>query len=65
MANLDESELERRRAFARQIVRDLVGVAGAIVAGLGAWMHYPPAGLMVGGGIIVMLAVIGTLRDDS
>lgn len=48
-----------------QAVRELVGVAGAIVAGVGAWMHYPPLGLMVGGGLLVGLAVLGTIRGAN
>ncbi|MBB4574399.1 MULTISPECIES: hypothetical protein [Rhizobium] len=46
----------------RQTVRELTGAAGAALAGYGAWMSYPPAGFMVAGGILVGLAVIGTLR---
>ncbi|ARM12122.1 MULTISPECIES: hypothetical protein [Rhizobium] len=46
----------------RQTVRELAGAAGAALAGYGAWLSYPPAGFMVAGGILVGLAVIGTLR---
>jgi hypothetical protein len=45
-----------------QAMREFVGIVGAALAGVGAWMHYPPAGLIVGGGILVALAVVGTLR---
>ncbi len=47
-----------------QAVREIVGVIGAVVAGYGAWLHYPPAGFMVGGGILVGVAVVGTLRGN-
>lgn len=48
-----------------QTIREIVGVAGAALAGYGAWLAYPPAGFMVGGGILVGLAVIGTLRGGK
>lgn len=46
----------------RQTIREIVGAGGAALAGYGAWLSYPPAGFMVAGGILVGLAVIGTLR---
>lgn len=46
----------------RQTIREIVGAAGAALAGYGAWLSYPPAGFMVAGGILVGLAVIGTMR---
>ncbi|RUM06807.1 hypothetical protein [Rhizobium chutanense] len=46
----------------RQTIREIVGAAGAALAGYGAWLSYPPAGFMVAGGILVGLAAIGTLR---
>lgn len=45
-----------------QAVRETAGIAGAAMCGVGAWLAYPPAGLMVGGGILVLLALVGTLR---
>ncbi|MGV1867213.1 MULTISPECIES: hypothetical protein [unclassified Rhizobium] len=48
-----------------QMIREIVGFAGAALAGYGAWLAYPPAGFMVGGGILVGLAVIGTLRGGK
>lgn len=48
-----------------QIFREIVGAAGAGLAGYGAWLHYPPAGFMVGGGVLVGLAIIGTLRGNA
>ena len=48
-----------------QVVREFVGVVGAGLAGYGAWLHYQPAGFMVAGGVMVLLAVIGTLRGSA
>jgi hypothetical protein len=48
-----------------QIFREIMGAAGAVLAGYGAWLHYPPAGYMVGGGVLVGLAVVGTLRGNG
>lgn len=48
-----------------QILREVVGTLGAAIAGYGAWLHYPPAGFMVGGGVLVGLAVVGTLRGNG
>lgn len=48
-----------------QTVREIIGMGGAIIAGYGAWLHYPPAGFMVGGGILVSLAIVGTLRGAA
>lgn len=49
----------------RQTIREIVGLAGAALAGYGAWQAYPPAGFMVAGGILVGLAVLGTLRGGK
>lgn len=49
----------------RQTIREIVGAAGAALAGYGAWLSYPPAGFMVAGGILVGLAVLGTLRGGK
>jgi hypothetical protein len=63
MADANPNDPDGRvRTAVQQVVRDIVGVVGAALCGIGAWMHYPPAGLMVGGGILVALAVVGTLR---
>lgn len=48
-----------------QVFREIIGVLGAGLAGYGAWLHYPPAGFMVGGGIFVALAIVGTLRGTG
>jgi hypothetical protein len=48
-----------------QTIREIVGLAGAALSGYGAWLAFPPAGFMVGGGILVGLAVIGTLRGGK
>ena len=47
----------------QQSVRELVGFAGAALMGYGAWLHYPPLGYVVGGASLLVLAVIGTLRQ--
>jgi hypothetical protein len=49
----------------RQTVREIIGVCGAALAGYGAWLHYAPAGYMVAGGVLVGLAVIGTMRGGN
>lgn len=65
MANPRDDDQNARAAAGRlQIFREIIGIAGASLAGSGAWLHYPPAGLMVAGGILVGLAVVGTLRSD-
>lgn len=48
-----------------QIFREIVGALGAGLAGYGAWLHYQPAGFMVGGGVLVALAIVGTLRGNA
>lgn len=47
-----------------QAFRELFGMAGAGLAGYGAWLHYQPAGFMVGGAIMVALCIVGTLRGS-
>jgi hypothetical protein len=46
----------------RQSIREVIGVLGSALAGYGAWLHYPPSGFMVAGGVLVGLAVLGTIR---
>lgn len=48
-----------------QVFHELMGTLGAGVAGYGAWLHYPPAGFMVGGGVLIGLAIVGTLRGNG
>lgn len=43
------------------IVREGIGLVGAGLVGVGGWMHYPPLGLMLGGGILVSLVVLSML----
>lgn len=47
----------------QQTVRELAGAAGAVVMGYGAWLHYAPLGFIVGGGAVLALAILGTLRQ--
>ncbi|GEP11667.1 hypothetical protein [Methylobacterium gnaphalii] len=65
MATIDERPAAPPITISVQIFRELVGMVGACFAGYGAWLHYPPAGFMVGGGILVGLAVVGTVRGDA
>ncbi|WP_342152341.1 hypothetical protein [Methylorubrum sp. SB2] len=48
-----------------QVFRELMGTAGAGIAGYGAWLHYQPLGFVVGGGVLVALAIVGTLRGNG
>ena len=48
-----------------QVFREIMGTLGAGIAGYGAWLHYPPAGFMVGGGVLIGLAIVGTLRGGG
>jgi hypothetical protein len=43
------------------IVREVIGVVGVILVGVGGWLHYPPLGLMLAGGSLVGLAIISTI----
>ncbi len=47
-----------------QTFRELFGIAGGLVAGYGAWLHYPPLGFVVGGALVVALAIVGTMHGD-
>lgn len=44
------------------VFRDLFGLAGSGLAGYGAWLHYQPLGYVLGGTLMVTLAVIGSIR---
>jgi len=35
------------------LLRDAAGLAGAGAVAYGAWLVYPPAGFMVGGGLLI------------
>lgn len=35
------------------ILRDIVGIGGGALVAVGAWQIYPPAGLIVGGALMI------------
>ena len=43
-------------------LRGLMTIAGAGLVGFGAWLHYPPLGFMVGGGLLFAIGIVATLR---
>ncbi|MBP2233093.1 hypothetical protein J2847_006428 [Azospirillum agricola] len=45
--------LERTAAAVGVILLDLTGVAGAASVAYGAWLAWPPAGFIVGGGLVI------------
>ncbi|WP_227440997.1 hypothetical protein [Methylobacterium sp. W2] len=61
----DERPAAQPITISTQIFREVIGALGAGLAGYGAWLHYQPAGFMVGGGVLVGLAVVGTLRGNG
>lgn len=47
------------------VIRDLVGVSGAISIAYGAWLAYPPAGFIVGGALAIAAAWLhGRISSD-
>ncbi|GLK67018.1 hypothetical protein [Hansschlegelia plantiphila] len=64
MEDAERRPVSRPIAVDRQTFRELVGIGGAALAGYGAWLHYPPLGFMVGGFILVGLAILGTMRGE-
>jgi hypothetical protein len=62
--NSPEQPQSRRETPAYIVIyRDLFGIAGTVLTGYGAWLHYPPLGFAVGGGLMVALTIAGTIRD--
>lgn len=45
-----------------EALRTALAAAGVALMAAGAWMAWPPAGLMLGGAIVLGLAVAGTVR---
>ena len=43
-------------------VNDLVAAVGLVLLGAGLWLWWPPAALMVVGGLLVVLALIRAVR---
>lgn len=50
-----------RNWFASNVPDLLIGSGGALIA-YGAWLIYPAAGFIVGGGMLLGLGVIGARR---
>jgi hypothetical protein len=47
------------------IIRDVTGLAGAALVSVGAGMVYRPAGVILGGIILVLLAMFGFTADTK
>lgn len=47
------------------IVRDVTGLVGAALVSVGAGMVYRPAGVILGGTILVLLAMFGFTADTK
>lgn len=45
--------------MSKSILRDCAGLAGAVLFAFGAGMIYRPAGVMLGGVLLVLLAIFG------
>jgi hypothetical protein len=45
-------------------MRDVLSVAGLILIGVGCWLVYPPAGLIVVGALLLAAGIGGHLRDS-
>lgn len=43
--------------------RALLTVIGAALVGTGGYLHYPPLGFGLAGGMLFAIALIGTLRS--
>lgn len=48
-------------AAVASIVREVVGLSGVALIGVGGWLHYPPLGLMLAGGTLVGIAITSTI----
>lgn len=57
----DNNEPKAVAAAVAVIVREVIGIVGVVMIGIGGWLHYPPLGLMLGGGTLVGLAIISTI----
>lgn len=45
------------------LVRDLAGLCGVGLVSYGAWLVYPPAGFIVGGGLMIAGALLLALGN--
>lgn len=43
------------------LVRDVVGLVGLVLLGAGIWMWWPPAALMICGGLLLAVALVSSL----
>jgi hypothetical protein len=60
-----EKDHEMPNKVSQQTLREIVGVVGAGLTGYGAWLHYQPLGFIVGGGVLVLIAIIGTIKGNA
>ncbi|MDF2621761.1 MAG: hypothetical protein K0S00_4420 [Xanthobacteraceae bacterium] len=60
---------QQKAAVALDIALDAtrlaLAAAGAILVGIGGWLHYPPLGFAAGGAMLYAVAVIGALKAKS
>ncbi|MCG8407774.1 MAG: hypothetical protein MI923_21450 [Phycisphaerales bacterium] len=54
------SEAEHKRFI--QVIRLILAIVGAATLGIGCWMVYPPAGLIVVGLLMIIAASRGRIR---
>ena len=47
------------------LVRDLAGLCGVGLVSYGAWMIYPPAGLIAGGSLLILGALLIALGNRT
>lgn len=62
---IDQHEGGVARDIALDAARLTLAAAGAILVGIGGWLHYPPLGFAAGGAMLYAIAVIGTLKAKS
>ena len=72
MSEREDKEVEKVKKclnwFAKNIPKaapDLLALAGGYLIAQGAWMIYPPAGMIVGGLIVIAAAVIVGRAGES
>lgn len=54
-----------RRRFALDVpdaLRAIATLGGTALLGYGCWLHYPPLGFIVGGGLLAAVGVLAAVR---
>lgn len=62
MADQKQQPTAPVRDAAMDRARLLLAIAGTALIGYGAWLHYPPAGFIAAGALLVSVSVAGALR---